>query len=68
MDTVRGKDGRTYPARAATRGERARAITLAHHLVHRDDVSIGLAHNSAARGRWEPRPARARLSRMACRS
>jgi hypothetical protein len=43
VDTVRGKDGRTYPARTATRAERARAIVLAHNLCHRDRMSIRLA-------------------------
>ncbi|MGH3191744.1 MAG: hypothetical protein ACRDPY_28330 [Streptosporangiaceae bacterium] len=38
--TRRGLDGKSYPASPLTRQERARAIWLAHNLVHRDGLSI----------------------------
>lgn len=38
-----GRDGKSYPASPLTRQDRNRARWMAHHLVHRDGLSIRAA-------------------------
>ena len=47
-DRVRGLDGKLYAARPLTRQERARAINLAHRLVHGEGWSIRAARRVMA--------------------
>jgi len=44
----RGRDGKDYPARPLTRQERARAIRLAHQLVHDHHLSVRVAQQVMA--------------------
>jgi hypothetical protein len=43
VEVARRADGKLYPARPLTRGERNRARWLSHNLIHRDRLSVRAA-------------------------